>query len=294
MQLSRRFLLAVLAFTFPCLSQVKESLLIGPGDIVHIQVFETSELEQATRVSDSGQLELKLGGDVKLAGTTAQEAGHIIEARLRQLGYIKDPHVLVSVQEYATQKVSVYGEVKNPGVFSISTARPIVSVLAMAGGLTDLADRHIIVERHGTSEKIPYFVSNSPQDQTHVLNIEPGDTVTVPKVKIVYILGDVRLPGGYTMANNQSSLTVLQLVARAGGTNYSAVPSNSRLIRKNDDGGSTETKLPLSDMQKGKKPDQVLKGDDIVYVPFSYLRNLVTTGSGGIPASVASSAIYRF
>jgi polysaccharide export outer membrane protein len=198
------------------------------------------------------------------------------------------------VQEYATQKVSVFGEVRSPGVFSITTARPVVSVLAMAGGLTDLADRHIIVERHGSSEKISYFVSNSPQDQFHVLNIEPGDTVIVPKAKLVYVLGDVRLPGGYTMANNQSSLTVLQLVARAGGTNYSAVLSHTRLIRKNDDGGYTEQKLPLGEMQKGKKPDQILRADDIVYIPFSYVKNLLAGGTTGIPSSLASAAVYRF
>ena len=153
MRLSRSFMLPMLLLAVPCLSQVKESLLIGPGDLVHIQVFETSELAQATRVSDAGDLLLTLGGTVKLAGTTPEQASHIVEDRLRRRNYIKDPHVLVSVEEFATQKVSVFGEVRSPGVFSISTARSVTSLLAMAGGFTELADRHIVIERHNSAEK---------------------------------------------------------------------------------------------------------------------------------------------
>jgi polysaccharide biosynthesis/export protein len=298
MHFCRSILLAALSLAVPCSAQVfaqaKESILIGPGDIVNVQVFETDELRQTTRVGDDGQLQLKMGGDVKLAGKSLEEAAHLIEARLRERDYLKEPHVLVSVQEFATQKVSVFGEVHTPGVFSITTVRSITSVLAMAGGFNDLADRHVFVERSGTHERIPYFVSNSPQDQKVNMIVEPGDTVIVPKAKIVYVLGDVRSPGGYAMTTNQSNLSVLQLIARAGGTNYSAVPSHTRLMHKTEDGGYTQENLNLSAMQKGKRPDQYLQGDDIVYVPFSYVRNLISSGSSGIPSSVASAALYRF
>lgn len=115
----------------------------------------------------------------------------------------------------------------------------------------------------------------------------------MPKAGIVYVLGDVKTPGGYTMTNNEGKLTVLELVARAGGTNHTAVPSHSRLIHKGEGSGYTETSLELSAMQKGKQQDQFLQAGDIVYVPFSYLRN-VAVNAGGIAASLGSAAIYRF
>jgi polysaccharide export outer membrane protein len=108
----------------------------------------------------------------------------------------------------------------------------------------------------------------------------------------VYALGDVRSPGGYTMTNNEGKISVLELVARAGGTNHTAVPSHARLIRKSD-AGYVELSLPLSAMQKGKHADLDLQADDIVYVPFSYLRNFATDASG-LVASASSAAIYRF
>jgi polysaccharide export outer membrane protein len=165
--------------------------------------------------------------------------------------------------------------------------------LALAGGLTDLADRKVLIERHGSTDKVPYFVSNLPDAALDsAVQVNPGDTIIVPKAGIVYALGDVGRPGGYTMTNNEGLISVLELVARAGGTPPNAVPSHARLIRKI--GGSyTETPLPLSAMQKGKRPDLPLQADDIVYVPFSYLLNFGMQASG-IAASIGSAAVYKF
>ena len=105
------------------------------------------------------------------------------------------------------------------------------------------------------------------------------------------MLGDVKTPGGYVMSNNSSQLTVLQAVAAAGGTNHSAVPSHARLIRKDDAAGYEDKPLPLSAMQKGKAADIPMQPGDIVYVPFSYLRNLATQSSG-VVAAATGATIY--
>jgi polysaccharide export outer membrane protein len=291
----RKFLLLCL-FTaaWAAGAQQSESLLIGPGDLLHVQVFDTPELGQDARVTDAGVLPLLLGGDVKVTAMTPAEAARAIEKRLREGNFLLNPRVAVTVTEYATQKVSVLGEVKAPGAYAISTPRSVLDVLSLAGGLTEVADRKILIERKGAHEKTPYYVSNQAgvAMDTSVL-ISPGDTLYVPKAGIVYVLGDVKQPGGYTMTNNEAQLSVLQLVARAGGTNNSAVPSHARLIRNTGESGYSEGPLPLSEMQKGKHPDQFLQAGDIVYVPFSYARNFALQGSGMV-ASAASAAIYRF
>jgi polysaccharide export outer membrane protein len=94
------------------------------------------------------------------------------------------------------------------------------------------------------------------------------------------------------MTDNEGTLSALEVLARAGGTNHSAVPSHAVLLRKSGT-GYKETPLPLSKMQKGKQPDLPLQANDIIYIPFSYMRNFAVQGSG-IAASVGSAAVYRF
>jgi polysaccharide export outer membrane protein len=275
------------------LAQAPESLLIGPGDMLHVQVFDTPELEQHARVTDAGEITLLLGGNVKVAALAPPEAAHAIEQRLLEGHFLLRPRVTVTVEEFTTQKVSVLGEVKSPGAYAINTPRSVLEVLALAGGLTELADRKIMIERRVTGEKVPYYVSNKPGlAMETAVQIRPGDTVLVPKAGIVYMLGDVRVPGAYVMGDNESQITALHLLARSGGTNNTAVPSHARLIRKSGN-GYIEIPVALSAMQKGNQADMLLQPDDIVYVPFSYLRNAAVNISG-IASSVGSAAVYRF
>jgi polysaccharide export outer membrane protein len=277
-------------------AQSQESLLIGPGDFLHVQVFDTPELDQHSRVNDAGELPLALGGNAKVGGLTPAQASRVIEDVLQNGHFLLHPRVLVTVEEFATQKVSVLGEVKTPGAFAINTPRSVLDVLTLAGGLTDFADRKVLIERSGGTEKgekIPYFLSNQAGVAMDTsVKVNPGDTILVPRAGIVYVIGDVARPGGYTMTNNEAQISVLELVARAGGTNHSAVPSHAKLIRKSN-GGYVEIPLPLSAMQKGNRADLPLQADDIIYVPFSYLRNFGMQTSG-LVASAASAAIYRF
>ena len=292
--LSKSFMLWLSVLIVPSMmAQTKESMLIGPGDLLHVQVFDTPELEQHARVTDAGELPLLLGGSVRVAALTPGEAGLAIQDALIRGHFLLNPRVLVTFDANVTQMVSVLGEVHAPGAYAIQTPRSILEVLALAGGLSDLADRRVLIERHGTSQKVPYFVSNSPDAAIDgAVNVNPGDTIIVPKAALVYVLGDVKNPGGYTMTNNDAQLTVLELIARAGGTNHTAIASHAKLIRTSG-GAYVVTPLHLSDMQKGKLADFPLNAEDIVYVPFSYLRNFAVQGSG-IAASAASAAVYRF
>jgi polysaccharide export outer membrane protein len=261
--------------------------------MLHVQVFDTPELEQHARVTDAGELPLLLGGSVKVSALTPPEAARAIEKVLLGGHYLLRPKVLVAVEEFATQKVSVLGEVKTPGAYAIDTPRSVLDVLTLAGGLTELADRKILIKRCNSQEKILYFVSNKPDAAFDTaIQIHPGDTLFVPKAGVVYALGDVGRPGGYTMTNNEGKISVLELVARAGGTNHSAVPSHAKLMRKNGE-SYIEIPLPLSAMQKGDRIDLPLQPDDIVYVPFSYMRNIAMS-AGGIAASAAGAMIYQF
>jgi polysaccharide export outer membrane protein len=277
------------------LSQVgaaqSESLLIGPGDLIQVDVIDTPELEQQVRVTDAGTVPLAFLGDVKLAGKTPAEAATIIGKSLVDKKMMRAPQVTVRIVEYATQAISVVGQVKNAGTFTVTTQQPILKVVAMAGGLTDIADRKITIQRHGSSEKLTYYMANNADAAlSGSLMVFPGDTVVVPKAPFVYVMGDVSRPGGYAISTNDSRVTVLQVVAMAGSANKTAVQSRVRLIRKTAT-GSNEIPIRLDAIQKGKQPDVPLEANDVLYVPFSWMKNAAVSASQ-IAASTSSAAIY--
>jgi len=270
----------------------KESLLIGPGDALHIQVYDTPEMEQRARVTDTGEIPVSFVGNVKVANLTPGQAAKEIEQRLIAAAIMLHPQVTVRVDGYATQNVSVMGQVLKPGVYEVDTRRKVIDVLALAGGLTDVADRHITIERRGDpSQKIEYYYSNvAGTALTDDPMVYPGDAVVVPKAAVVYVLGDVLKPGGYPISTNNSKMTVLEAIALAGSANHSAAVGRSKLVRRTQM-GVEQIDLPVNAMQKGQKADITLMPDDVVYVPFSFLRNVAVNGQS-ILASATSAAIY--
>lgn len=275
-------------------SEARDSLLIAPGDVLHVSVADTPEMEEHARVTDLGTIPVIGIGNVAVQGLTPGAAADAIRRKLISANYLNHPEVSVLVEEFATQKVSVIGEVKVPGVYSISTSRPVLDVLAMAGGLDPEANRHILIERAGEEKyPIPYFVSNDGAQaiRTQVM-INPGDTVVVPRAGIVYILGDVNRPGGFVMSNNDSQLSLLEGLAMAGGLSKSAKHNHAHLIRKKAEGGYLDLELSIGDIEKGKRQDMALLPGDVLYIPFSYGRNIATNGASGILAAAASASVY--
>jgi polysaccharide export outer membrane protein len=281
-----------LLFFVPTLCIAQGGLKIGPGDVIAVHVYDTPEMEQTARVTESGDVHLALIGDVHVASLTPAEAGHEIERVLIARNVMKYPSVLVNVTNYETENVSVTGEVGRPGTFQLTSPRSVIDVISLSGGLTPLADRHLLIRRKNPSgEVVPYFFSNDPHEAVqNDVRVEPGDTVIVPRVGIVYVLGDVGRPGGFPMDTPNSRMTVLKAVALAGATNHTASPSKARLIRKTAD-GFQDIHVQISDIQKGKAPDVVLMPDDVLYIPFSYWKNAVVASSN-IFSEATSAAIY--
>ena len=279
---------------FSPLAGGQETLLIAPGDLLHIQVADTPEMDEDARVTDQGMVPIVGIGDVKVAGLTPSDAATIVHDTLIASHYLNHPQVSINVEEFATLQVSVIGEVKASGAYPIATPRPILAILALAGGLTPEANRHILVERKGDPQQpLDYYVSNDgTQAIEQQVMVNPGDTVVVSRAGIVYILGDVNRPGGYVMSNNESQLTLLQGLALAGGVTRAAKQGRAHLIRKKPGGGFTDTQLSVGEIQKGKQPDLALLPGDVLYLPFSFARNFATTGAASIAASATGAAIY--
>ena len=280
----------LVALSTPCFAQ-QESLLIGPGDLIQVDVMDTPEMEQQVRVTDDGNVPLAYIGSVHVAGQTPATAATMIEGALIAKHVMHKPQVTVRMMELATQDVSVLGQVHTPGTYSITTPQTILKVLSLAGGLTESADRNVTVKRSKSGEQLSYYVSNdAAQALSDVVMVDPGDVVLVSRAPMVYVMGDVSRPGGYAIATNDARLSVLQLVAMAGSANKTSVQSHVRLIRTTDH-GQVELPVRLDQMEKGKEPPLLLQANDIVYVPFSWMKN-VAMSSANIAASTAGAAIY--
>jgi polysaccharide export outer membrane protein len=288
--LTAAFLVAS-AYTATAQSPVVNSLLISPGDELHISVLDMPEFEQTPRVTDAGDVPVQGIGSVRVVNMTPSEAAIAIHDKYVSAHFLNHPQVSVVVDQYATQEVTLIGEFRTPGAYPIATPRPILDVIALGGGLSDAADRDILVERRGDqSHPIHYNVNNDAEQaiKDQVL-VNPGDTVVVAKAGIVYVLGDVNRPGGYPMSNNQSKMSLLEALSIAGGPARTAKLGHARLIRKVD---HSELQISLGEIQKGKRPDFPMAPGDILYVPFSYAKNLIITSSAGIAGAAGAAAIY--
>ncbi|MFT4111481.1 polysaccharide biosynthesis/export family protein [Silvibacterium sp.] len=290
--------------------QPQDSLLIAPGDLVHISILDAPELEQHARVTDNGNLPLMVGGNVKVAGMTPLQASEAIGAALVAQHYLVNPRVAVTVAQYAEQNISVLGEVRLPGAYPVTSPKSVAEVLALAGGLQQDADRNVVIQRHGTGEMVTYYSSNQPTlvpdsaapglkpAAAEALRVRdtmvyPGDVVRVARAELVYAIGDFNKPGGFPIVNNDSKLTVLQLVAFAGGADKSASVGKARLVRKDPEGRPYLIKLNLGDMEKGKKPDMTLQANDIIYLPFSFAKNSLL-GISSVETAAATASVYAF
>lgn len=275
----------------PGAAATRESLLIGPGDLLHVSFLREPELDQHIRVLDPGDIVLALAGRISVKGLAPAAAALRIADRYRDGGFLLHPVVTVFVEEYATETVTVLGQVRHPGNVHLESPRTLIDVLALAGGLTEVADRHIVIQRGGPQgERLHVFLSNGADAALNAnIVVRPGDTVLVPRAGIVYVLGDVARPGGYPMQND-SRMTVLQAIALASGASKTASEKHVRLVR-NVDGITQSINLPLRDMERGRQPDVPLRADDILYVPFSLARN-ISLGIAGITAAASSALIY--
>ncbi len=283
------FSLALLALPAPG-QDARESLLLGPGDLVSVHVFREPDLDSKVRVKDAGTVTLPLIGAVPVAGLSAAQASDAIADSYRAKHLLNQPQVSVFVEESTAQQVEVLGEVARPGAVPLSSKRNLLDVLAAAGGLTRTADRHVTIRRPG-GPPMTVLVPNDADAQVGLgeVDVAPGDTVLVPRAGIVYVLGDVGRPGGYLMQDD-SRISLLQALALAAGATKTAAENDARLLRKVD-GIATEQPLRLRAVERGKAPDIALQNDDIVYVPFSLGKNMAL-GASSIAASASSALIY--
>ena len=112
---------------------------LGAGDSVTLHVFGQPDMDGVLVVADDGALRVPLIGAVPAKGLSAQDAARLIEKLFKDGGYFVNPHVCLTTTQSLSQRVSVLGEVRNPGRYAVDSKTSIVDLLAQAGGETEVA-----------------------------------------------------------------------------------------------------------------------------------------------------------
>lgn len=287
------------------LQSVSESYVLGPGDQFSLEVPDLEELNGKThRIDGDGTVNLPLVGRIQAAGLTLAEFEHKLDEKLSD--QLKEPHITVTVTETLSSPVTVIGSVNTPGVHQVRGNQSLAEVISMAGGLKPDAGYLVTVTRKADYGPLP--LKNCTEDKVNNvftgtvnmtdiidaknpaenIRIYPNDVITVPRAKLIYVIGEVKRQGGFTLEQHQS-VPILQVLALAEGLTPSASKGKTVIMRQEPGSTArTEIHVDLGKIMKGKESDVSLLPDDILFVPNSIARSIrmnaiqtaVSTGTG--------------
>ncbi|HEV2386264.1 MAG TPA: polysaccharide biosynthesis/export family protein [Candidatus Acidoferrales bacterium] len=158
--------------------------LIGPADVLAIDVWREQEVSRVEPVRPDGRITLPLAGEIQASGETPKS----LEAEIaRRLGhYIHQPAVTVIVQQANSHRFNIIGEVLRPGSYPLGARMTVLDAVALAGGFQEFAKttRIYVVRRQprGASMRIPFDYKRAVRGDRRDLDLElePGDTIIVP------------------------------------------------------------------------------------------------------------------
>jgi polysaccharide export outer membrane protein len=249
--------------------------VIGQQDLLEIRVFDLAELNQVVRVEEDGNISLPLVGRLHVDGMAKSE----LEAKLSKIldeNYLKGAPATVFVREAVSKRISVSGAVRSPGSYDMPGSRTLLEVLSAAGGLLDDFGTEIVIFRKQAdgsrvrlsvdSERLLRVVESAAN-----ISLAPGDLVHVPTVRRmrIFVGGSVRSPNMYEVREDEP-ITLLKAITMAGGTTERALLTKIKVIRTEEDGVRADHEVNLHDILSGELRDELLKSDDVVFVPTSF------------------------
>ena len=207
----------------PGASTLLVNYVIGAHDVLIITSYDDQALSGKFTVEADGTFTFPMLGRVKAAGMTLREAETALRGSLVERGLFKDPEITVTVDQYRSQKVFILGEVRKPGVYTMSASMTLVEALALADSTLPSSGGEAIIVHHrdqssDTAEQHTVRINLRDLESGALLknvSLEDGDTILVPRAENIYVFGQVKAPGAYPL--NQDDMTVLQALSLAGG-----------------------------------------------------------------------------
>ncbi len=267
------------------------AILLGVGDSLVVHLFGVVDFSTPERVGLDGALQVPLIGPVPVLGLTLFQASQVIANRLKNAGMYRDPQITVQLVDSPNQVVTVSGEMH--GVIPVVGRRGLLSVLSAAGQYPPIGSHTVIINRPGQDQPIVVDLGTDPARSARAdVPLFAGDTVVVPRVGVVYMLGAFKTQGAIPLQQN-SPLTLMQAAALGGGPNFEGQYKDLRIVRTIGF-DRTVVKLDLMKVMRGKLPDPVLQADDIIFLPTNQFKAALTNGGFSAATSLASLLLVAF
>lgn len=284
---------------------------ILPNDVLSISVFGAPELSTATstiltrsllpgnaatvpgvQLDARGQMEFPYLGQVRLSGKTTDEAARLLAKGLKDAGLMTDPQVRVQLLDSPSRLIFVLGEVAKPEPIPAFGSVRLLDALSAWGGLTQFASHRLEIRRTGQTAPLEVELGTDARAaEAANLPLRAGDTVLVPRVGNVYIVGEVRTPSVYPLVGN-APITVIRALAMSGGLKFPAAMTKACIIRTGVNQQRTRVPVNLRRVLAGKDPDVTLASDDVLYIPTNAVKATISGGGASVAATIAYESAY--
>jgi len=175
----------------------EERYRLQPGDVLEVQYRYSPEFNQTVTVQPDGYVSLEIGGDLKVAGLTIEQAR--VEILKRAGSRLQDPVATILLKEFQRPYFVVAGEVHTPGKIEMRERVTALQAIMLAGGMKEAArSSQVIVFRRINSDTAEVKLLNLKSirrtaDLENDLTLQPGDMVYVPRDKISKIERFIKL-----------------------------------------------------------------------------------------------------
>ncbi len=273
--------------------------VLGPGDVITVDVFGVPELKTEVQVAQDGTIMLPFLSIVRVEGLNTAELQAKLESLLAD-SVLQDPHVMVSIKEYRSQPVHVLGEISKPGTYQLTHFMRLVDLLSLAGGFTATAGDACTISRQdetGTSQQVEISLIDLLENGNPELNVpvQAGDIIHVPKRvdRIYYVIGDVGKPGAYPIPPKKD-IRLSEALTTAGGFTKTSKLSDTRLVRALPDGQRTVMAINFDKILKGTGDDFSLQENDMLYIPNSKAKGISQAMLSSVPNFIYWGLLLAF
>ena len=251
--------------------EIEATYRLKPGDLIHVAVYDHPDLACRLRVPRQGAAKIPLIGEVQLRDRTLEDVAEEIRTKLEK-DFVTLAPVSVLLEDYQRSTAYVLGRVAHPGAYEFPQNRPLslLRLSAKAGGFLDDADtdRLRLVRGSGAAARSWVLSLKDIEKGGRIgldVDLDDGDTLVVPPLPKVHVLGSVRRPGEIPL-RSAARLTLARAIAQAGGFEEGADRERIRIFRGDGQGDARVTVVPFDGNGKGQSPEDVpvLPGDTVI------------------------------
>ena len=197
-------------------AQAPDTYILGEGDEVHVSIFGSSQTDIHQRIGEDGSIHPAGAARIFLKGMTLAQAREAVRKALASYYSFRPDQIAVTITTARTVSVSLYGEVKTQGGYTMSALNTAFNALAAAGGPTEIGSvRNIQRSRGGKTSRLDLYAYMTSPNAGVQYDLQNNDVLFIPVAqKVVRIEGAVYRPMRYEMLEGE---TLVDLIQFAGG-----------------------------------------------------------------------------